>query len=69
MDGARLGRLQEEAEKLRRQIEEREGRRRRGLREWERLAREVHVSGLRGELAEGSVRELNGEAVEGGAAF
>lgn len=68
IDETKLGRLQDEAERLRRQIEERELKKRKGLREWDRLSREVEVAGLRSELAEQSVRELNGEA-ESQAAF
>lgn len=68
VDLSRLSKLQEEAEKLRKQIEEKEARKRKGLREWDRLSREVEVAGLRSELAEQSVRELNGEA-ESQAAF
>ena len=68
IDETKLGRLQDEAERLRRQIEERELKKRKGLREWDRLSREVEIAGLRSELAEQSVRELNGEA-ESQAAF
>jgi len=58
VDNTRLNRLQEEAEKLRKQIEEREARKRKGLREWERMSREVEVAGLRSELAAAAVRSL-----------
>ncbi|KAK5120145.1 hypothetical protein LTR85_006626 [Meristemomyces frigidus] len=68
VDNTRLNKLQEEAEKLRKQIEEKETRKRKSLREWDRLSREVEVASLRSELAEQSVRELNGEA-ESQAAF
>nr|POF17704.1 hypothetical protein CFP56_13116 [Quercus suber] len=68
VDLSRLNKLQEEAEKLRKQIEERQARQRKGLREWDRLARDTEVAGLRSELAEQSVRQLNGEA-ESQAAF
>ncbi|EMC96595.1 hypothetical protein BAUCODRAFT_69406, partial [Baudoinia panamericana UAMH 10762] len=68
IDTSRLQKLQDEAEKLRKVIEEKEARKRKGLREWDRLSREVEVAGLRSELAERAVRELNGEA-EGQAAF
>ncbi|TKA70886.1 hypothetical protein B0A55_08096 [Friedmanniomyces simplex] len=57
------------AEKLRQIIEQKEARKRKGIREWGRLEREVRVAGLRGELAEGGVRGLEGEAAgfgEGG---
>lgn len=68
VDMSRLHKLQEEAEKLRKQIDERQARQRKGLREWDRLARETEVASLRSELAEQSVRQLNGEA-ENQAAF
>ena len=68
IDTAKLAKLQEEAEKLRRQIDEREQKKRKSMREWDRLSREVEVAALRSELAEQSVRELNGEA-ESQAAF
>lgn len=68
VDMTRLNKLQEEAEKLRKQIQEKEAKSRKGLREWVKLSREVEVAGLRSELAEQSVRELNGEA-ESTAAF
>lgn len=68
VDTTRLTKLQEEAEKLRKVIEEKEARKRKGLRDWERMSREVEVAGLRSELADQAVRELNGEA-EGQAAF
>jgi hypothetical protein len=62
IDNSRLLKLQEDAEKLRKVIEEKEARRRKSLREWERMSREVEVAGLRTSLAEGSVRELAGES-------
>nr|POF11408.1 hypothetical protein CFP56_44246 [Quercus suber] len=68
VDLSRLNKLQEEAEKLRKQIEERQARQRKGLREWDRLARDTEIASLRSELAEQSVRQLNGEA-ESQAAF
>ena len=68
VDNTRLTKLQEEAEKLRKIIEEKEAKKRKGLRDWDRMGREVEVAGLRSELAEQAVRGLNGEA-EGQAAF
>ncbi|KAF2765317.1 hypothetical protein EJ03DRAFT_242946, partial [Teratosphaeria nubilosa] len=60
-DTSKLSKLELEAETLRRQIEEREQKKREGLRVWGKLQREVEVAGLRSELAEGSLRELGGE--------
>ena len=68
VDRAKLDRLQEEAEKLRRQIEEKEAKKRRGLREWERLGRETEAAALRSQLAEEALRSVSGE-VEAAAAF
>ncbi|TKA24114.1 hypothetical protein B0A50_06854 [Salinomyces thailandicus] len=68
VDDTRLRKLQEESERLRRQIEEKEQKKRKSLREWDRMSREVEVASLRSELAEQSLRELNGEA-ESQAAF
>ncbi|KAK5155466.1 hypothetical protein LTS14_005727 [Recurvomyces mirabilis] len=68
VDLTRLQKLQDEAEKLRRDIEVKEERKRRNLRDWERMGREVEVAGLRSELAERAVRELDGEG-EGEVAF
>lgn len=68
VDMSRLAKLQQEAEELRKIIEAKEGKRRKGLRDWERLSREVEVAGLRSELAEKAVRELDGDAM-GGAGF
>ena len=68
VDRTKLDRLEDEAERLRRQIDEKEARKRKSLREWDRLQRESEVAGLRSELAEQALRELNGEA-ESQAAF
>lgn len=68
VDRSRAEKLEEEAERLRKVIEEKQARKRRGLREWERLGRESEVAGLRSELAEASVSTLAGE-VDLGAAF
>ncbi|KAF2427123.1 hypothetical protein EJ08DRAFT_363413 [Tothia fuscella] len=52
----KVKRLEEEAEKLRRVIEEKEKASRVGLREWERLESETEVARLRTELAEEGLR-------------
>lgn len=68
IDRTRLDKLQEEAEKLRKAIEEKEAKKRRGLREWDRLSRETETAALRSRLAEESLRAASGEA-ESAAAF
>ena len=68
VDRTKLDKLQEEAEKLRKAIEEKETRKRKGLKEWERLGRETEAAGYRSQLAEEALRNASGEA-EGAAAF
>ena len=68
VDRTKLSKLEEEAEKLRKQIDEKEARKRKSLREWERMQRETEVAALRTQLAEESLRALSGES-EGAAAF
>lgn len=67
-DRGRIEKLEEEAEKLRRSIEEKQARKRKGLREWEKLEHESEGAGFRAQLADESVRALAGES-DGGAAF
>lgn len=67
VDRSRADRLEEEAERLRRVIEEKSARKRKSVREWERLGRESEQAGLRSALAEESVAVLAGE--EGGGGF
>jgi hypothetical protein len=68
VDRTKLNKLEDEAEKLRKIIEEREAKKRKGLRDWERLQRETEVAGYRSQLAEEALRNVSGEA-EGAAAF
>ena len=68
VDRTKLDKLQDEAEKLRKAIEEKEARKRKGLREWERLGRETEAAGFRSQLAEEALRNASGEA-EAAAAF
>lgn len=68
VDRSKLTRLEDEAEKLRKQIEDKETRKRKSLREWDRMIRETEAAALRSELAEEALRQLNGEA-ESQAAF
>ena len=58
----------DEADRLRRLLDERDTRLRRVLREWDRLVSETEMAALRSELAEQALRSLNGEA-EGQPAF
>jgi hypothetical protein len=68
IDRSKLDKLEDEAEKLRKQIEERESRKRKSLREWEKMSRETEAAALRSDLAEQALRTINGEA-ESQAAF
>lgn len=68
VDRAKLDRLQEEAEKLRKAIDEKEARKRKSLREWDRLSRETEAASLKTQLAEEALRRESGEG-EGMGAF
>ena len=67
-DYTKLERLQEEAEKLRKLIDEKETKKRKQLRDWDRLRRESAAAAYRTQLAEEALRNANGEA-ESAAAF
>lgn len=67
-DRGRLDKLEDEAEKLRRVIEDKQARKRRGLREWAKLSRESDTASFRAQLADENVRALAGES-DSGAAF
>lgn len=67
-DTTKADKLEEEAARLRKMIDDREQARRAGLREWGHSEREVGTAGLRSELAEEGLRRLNGEG-SGTAAF
>lgn len=56
IDRSRLDKLGEETERLRKAIEERETKKRKVLRDWERMERESENAALRSQLAEDSVR-------------
>lgn len=68
IDQSKLHKLEDEAEKLRKAIDEKETRKRKSLREWDRLRSETEAAALRSELAEQALKQLNGEA-ESEAAF
>jgi hypothetical protein len=60
-DKSKLLKLEEDARKLRELIEKREDQKRPTLREWDTMERDSAAAHLRVELAETSLRELNGE--------
>lgn len=68
VDLTKLHKLQEEAEKLRKIIDEKEAKKRKSLREWDQLSRETKLAGFRTQMAEESFRQISGEA-ESAAAF
>lgn len=73
-DSSRLQKLEDEARRLREQIEVKQRAKRQGLREWDRLEREGENAQLKAELAEASLEEFSGEGDGpgegiGGAAF
>lgn len=67
-DSSKADKLEEEAAKIRKMIDEREVKKRQGLREWEGLERESGTAALRSELAEQHLKTLNGEGEASGAA-
>ncbi|KAI5207639.1 hypothetical protein AUEXF2481DRAFT_1936 [Aureobasidium subglaciale EXF-2481] len=67
-DRGRLNKLEDEAEKLRQVIEDKQARKRKGLREWAKLSRESETASYRAQLADENVRALAGEN-DGGAAY
>ncbi|KAF7186075.1 hypothetical protein HII31_12602 [Pseudocercospora fuligena] len=62
VDRSKLNKLEDEAERLRKQIEDKETKKRKSLREWEKMSRETEAAALRSELAEEALRSINGEA-------
>lgn len=60
-DKSKILRLEEEARKLREIIEKKEDAKRQKLREWGGLERDAEMAQLRVDLAEGSLRSLNGD--------
>ncbi|KAL9634053.1 MAG: hypothetical protein Q9164_004323 [Protoblastenia rupestris] len=64
----KISQLEEDAERLRKQIEEKQKEKRAGLREWDTRERESRREGLRSELAEAQLEALSGEVI-GGPAF
>ena len=68
-DTSKILKLEEEARKLREQIEAKEQAKRASLREYEALGREADNAALRSELAEEQLITLSAEGEVGGAAF
>jgi hypothetical protein len=60
-DKSRLLKLEEEARRLREMIDKKEDEKRHKLREWDSLERDANTAQIRVELAETSLRELDGE--------
>ncbi|KAL5442119.1 hypothetical protein PMIN07_010911 [Paraphaeosphaeria minitans] len=69
IDTSKILKLEDEARKLREQIEAKEAAKRGSLREWDALGRDADNAALRSELAEQHLRSLNGDSEVGGAAF
>jgi len=67
VDRTKLDKLEAEAEKLRRIIDEKESKKRKSLREWERLSRETEAAAFRSQIAEEALRHASGEATSAGA--
>ena len=61
-DKSNILKLEAEAQKLREMIDKKEDAKRQKLREWDSLEREADTAQLRVDLAEGSLRSINGEA-------
>lgn len=68
VDRSKLAKLEEDAERIRKQIEEREAKKRHGLKDWERLSRAKEAAEFRSDLAKEALESLNGD-VESQAAF
>ncbi|KAJ4362611.1 hypothetical protein N0V95_001416 [Ascochyta clinopodiicola] len=68
-DKSKILRLEDEARKLRDLIDKKEDAKRAKLREWDALEKDAETAQLRVDLAEQSLRNLNGETEVGGAAF
>lgn len=68
-DTSKADRLEEEAARLRKLIDDKESKKRQGLREWDRLEREMANSALRTEIAEEQLKSMNGEDGPSMAAF
>lgn len=66
-DKSKILKLEEEARKLREMIEQKEDAKRQKLREWDGVERDAETAQLRVDLAESSLRSLNGEGDVSGA--
>lgn len=66
VDQTRLNKLEEEAERLRKLTQEKDVKKRKSLREWDRLVRESESAAFRSDIAEESLRgyELESEGAQ-----
>lgn len=62
-DRSNLDRLERQTEELRKVLEEKQAKKRKGLREWERAENEVRLAELRAVLAEESLNAISGGVV------
>lgn len=62
---ARIKKLEEEQEQLRKVVAEKQAQKRQALREWDDRVRESEIAGLRSELAEDSLRVWQDEGIAG----
>jgi hypothetical protein len=69
VDTSKILKLEEEARKLREQIEAKEAAKRASMREWDSLGRDSDNAALRSELAEQHLMSMNVDSEVGGAAF
>jgi hypothetical protein len=69
VDTSKILKLEEEARKLREQIEAKEAAKRASMREWDGLGRDSDNAALRSELAEQHLMSMNVDSEVGGAAF
>ena len=63
----KLSQLEEDAEKLRKQIDDKQKEKRANLQEWGTRERESRREGLRSELAEAQLQGFSGEVIGGNA--
>lgn len=66
-DKSKLLKTEEDIKRLREKIAKKEDEKRQNTKEWDTLGREAEVAQLRVDLAEGSLRALNGEGDVSGA--
>lgn len=69
VDRSKLDKLEEDAERLRRIIDEKEAKKRKAVREWDRLSRETEAAAYRSQVADEALRKGSGDADIYSAAF